>query len=79
MQNQWQYLRVRSAFEVTVRLPAGSDVSPVALRNMIATFTDMEVVFEDLEDRVTFDSISLVTRNAPVHAEVRMNSFVLSL
>ena len=71
-QGRWRLPHQRSAFDITVRLPAGSDVSPVALRSVIGTFTDMEVVIEDLQDLVTFDSVNLVTQNAPVHVEVRV-------
>lgn len=43
---------MRAAFDIIVRLPAGSDVSPVVI-DLIGTFTDMEVIDEDLADRAT--------------------------
>lgn len=54
-----------------MRLPAGSDIAPVDLHNILTTVTDMEVIVEDLADRVTFDSVHFSTQNAPVHVEVR--------
>ncbi|KZT69723.1 hypothetical protein DAEQUDRAFT_251156 [Daedalea quercina L-15889] len=59
---------VRSAFDVTIHLPAGTPSSPVQLQSIFAHIQDFEVSIDDLQDRVTFNYFSLNSMNMPVHA-----------
>ncbi|KAH9924549.1 uncharacterized protein B0H18DRAFT_1119882 [Fomitopsis serialis] len=70
---------LKTAFEVTVRLPAGSATSPTQLRSVSGALQDFEVIIDDLEGRVTFEDFSLSTRNMPIHAESLIATAALNL
>jgi len=69
----------KTAFEVTVRLPAGSATSPMQLRGVSGILRNFEVSIDDLQDRVIFEEFSLSTGNMPIHAESLIATAALTL
>ncbi|TFY51150.1 hypothetical protein EVJ58_g10714 [Rhodofomes roseus] len=65
---QW-HSSMRTAFDVTVRLPAGSTSHPVRLGSVSGNLQDFEVSIDDLQGLAVFDDFSLFVMNMPIHAE----------